>query len=365
MNNYAELKNKEQELREQYNKLANERRNIIGPVYRVAVEYPNLIPEQLLSKNFENIEIHSLETRIIVAIDNIESSELSETKKASIIEELSKSQRDISENVRNSDKIWDEERKIALEKSQRAVELQETYDKLNELKKEIEMINTQIKTYEGIKYQMQQDGINSKAIEGVTEEINDLKNKRQECVDIINNIISQPGLEEELNAFIEDKEIENKKIEEAKNKEEAEKKEAEKKRHAQELREKIAREKVERELEQEQENEEADFVIEEVSEEKKEGESAPTPEKKVEETSEKDPLEPVKPEKPKRPISKHKASPELIAKIKKIAKPAIGLTLIGLAVSAVIANPLLIANVLGAAMGGGLVFDELKNSIKK
>ena len=362
MNNYAELKNKEQELREQYNKLANERRNIIGPVYRVATEHPDLIPEQVLSKNFENIEIHRLERRITVAIENIESSELSESEKSSIIEELSKSQRDIEENVRNADKILDEERKVALEKSQRAVELQETYDKLNELKKEIEMIDQQIKTYEGIKNQMQQDGINSKAIEGVTEEINDLKNRRQQCVDKINLIISEPGIEEELEAFIEDKDIENKKLEEAKAKAEAEAKEEEKRKRVEELREKMARERAKKELEEEQEQEKVDFVVEEVPEGKKDGE---TVSEKKEEPKEKDPIEPVKPEKLKRPIGKHKASPELIARIKKFAKPAIGLTLIGLAVSAVIANPLLIANVLGAAMGGGLVFDELKNSVKK
>lgn len=360
MNNYAELKNKENELREQYKNLSIERINIMAPLYNVANKYPNLIPEQILSKNLDNIEIHTLESRIIIAIDNIENSELAESEKISIIENLGKIQSEIRKNVKNSDKIWKEEVNVATQKAKRAIELQETNDKLNELKKEIEMIDKQIAKYSSLKSEMQQNGINPKVIEGLNEEIDELLNKRQTCVDKINLIINEQGIEEELNAFIDDKNIENQKIEEAKAKVEAEAKDEEKRKHAEELREKMAREKAERELEQEQEK--ADFVVEPVSEEKKDEEPAP---KTKEEPTEKDPLEPVKPEKPKRPRSKHKASPELIAKLKKFAKPAIGITLIGLAVSAVIANPLLIANVLGAAMGGGLIFDELKNSKSK
>ena len=101
--------------------------------------------------------------------------------------------------------------------------------------------------------------------------------------------------------------------------------------------------------------------IPEVSIEERIEEAFETPELSEEITEEQPELMPVTPEEPQEVVNVHRASPELIGKIKKAGKVGLGILVIGAAVAAIIANPM----ALLAIPAGGLLLDQAKEKLLK
>lgn len=384
MFNYVDIIRRQNELEEKKENLHRDRINLVTPLYNLQNQYPEVLKS--LPDNFDSVDPYRFDVRLEALTEDVEISSIEEPIKENIINLINDIRKELKV-INNKQRIYDRflEESVKLEKLKRENYLEGIYNETAEIKENIERLKKEIEDYKkefqlGIDKNYDKEILNTfnSVIIRKENEIRNLKYRVRE-------IYKEPGLLEEITLYKEEKDkLEKKHIEP--NEEERKKLFEEKlnsnkglnlqtngndneiTENLQENKEdidKIIEDVKELISEDKNSNEETnkndvDFVLveDETPEEKSlaviehENNNPQTDEEKV---------EAVKPEKPKKVKSKHKASPELIKKIKKYGAVGLGIASIGIAITTLILNPA----IAGWALGAGLILSETKESLVK
>lgn len=289
-------------------------------------KYPDLF--RVLPNDLSTVKSNRLD----ILKEDIAVSSLEDSEKETIINVINGIDREIVE----TDKVI-KRHEDALAKTREEIENREKYiieteERRSEYVRQIKEIDEKVKIHESIANNETLDPSVRETAKSVIEKA--LESRKLLTAEIV-NIFREPNYREDLEYFNKIKNQQEPQNEETPEREEA---------------------TPEEEPTPEREGE----TPEEVPAQEREGET-PEVEPAQEREEETAVVEPVVPEEPRRVKSVHKASPELIAKLKQAGKTTLGVLAIGAAVAAIIANPLALA----ALPAGGLLWEQAKEHLKK
>lgn len=322
---YEELQEQERKILENIEKLNSSNEELIKGLEQLRQQYPNEL--RILPENLEELKTENMSDRLSVIRKEIrKSSNIKEEEKEPMIKAVEKAIRRVARNV-----------KIVEQKEKELVPI----------RTEIERIRRYVTSM-------------SKFNEERKERFERLIAKSEQQIKKYETILNDEDMPESVKEPTrEELEVEKEKIESLKQQiEEIENRE---KGVSGQVSEKSAEEILEEPVSEVKEPQ-VTPVVETQEAPTTEPTPAPTEEpgeKKKEEVSEV--LNPIVPEEPQPVVEKHKASPELIAKLKTAGKIGLGVLAVGAAVAAVIANPLALA----ALPAGGLIWDQAKEHVFK
>jgi len=347
MNTYVELKEKEKQLLEKIEKIKEENIELLSVLDGYKEEYSEDFT--VIAKDLRNSEPEKVIYRLVVLQDDVKmSNNISEEDKQKISNMIDEIAEKCSEKDSEYRKIARENNKNTMELEKRKEYVVSKFEEIKAKEDKIEVLEQKKKFYENIIY----NKFSEHAIIVEAKKILNGINIEKDLLEIeIENILTEPGLKEDLDIVNEELKLDEQPKEVN---EESEQKELKTIKKEETVEKETTEEKTLETKEEKLEDTEKNITPElKLVNEKNDSET------KEEENEEQD-LEAVKPEKPHRVIFKKKASPELINKIKNGGKMTLGILAIGAAVAAIIVNPV----ALIAVPAGAVIYEKVKNKKK-
>ena len=328
MYTYIELKEQEKKIFEQIEEIRGKNFEAIKELIELSKTYQEEF--RILPKELKTTSFYKMHSRLEVLKEEIEISTIDEEAKNTIIKLIDLVDEKITENnikLKECDEqllentIQIEHRRAYIEEKIKLIE--SNYDKIAKLDKKKEL-HQQI---------IDNGDIDERVKEEAKKVIANIEIEKALLIKENNEILKEENLKEDIIELNKEEQLEEPKKEEKKKEEVTT----------------IAVADVSEEN------------TPEVSIEERIEEAFETPELSEEITEEQPELMPVTPEEPQEVVNVHRASPELIGKIKKAGKVGLGILVIGAAVAAIIANPM----ALFAIPAGGLLLDQAKEKLLK
>lgn len=207
LENYVDIKRIEQDLVNREQELKQERINLASPLYELGKENKNIVDKSLLPDDFEKLDTEDLNLRFKVIKSNIRRSSMNEREKNNAMDNIEAIERRITRNISALSLTLRSREKVKQARKEREIYLEDKRLEIDNLKQEIKEEQEILKKHLEGRTTAIEIGVAQTVIDAYDMTIPELEENLNKLRMSLNSLISEPGLREELDLYMESQNI--------------------------------------------------------------------------------------------------------------------------------------------------------------